>query len=276
MKLSGNSNNAPAFWLRVFNNTLCANYINTASVLSVPDSPTNVVVTPTGNTQVSIAFTPPVSNGGSAITTYTVTVTPGNTTVSGASSPIVISGLTQGTAYTFSVVATNTDGESSAPATSNSFTITGNFYWDLNGNSGTTTSNYIGTNDSQSLKFKTHNTERLSIDSNGAIDLRGNTIKGFKAIVEDKSESYTLMSSDNAKILTFSSENNLTVTVPTGLPIGFNISIIQKGMGQIVFVAASGVELNNRGRFLSTVEKFSVASIICYASNVLVLTGDLD
>lgn len=241
--------------------------------ISVPDPPTAVNVAQISASQVSVSFSAPVNVGGSSITSYTVTSAPGNVTSSGLSSPIVISGLTQGTSYTFSVIATNSSG-SSLPAVSTSIVLSG--YWDLNGNSGTTTSNFIGTTDSQSLKFKTNNVERLSIDSNGAIDLKGNSIQGFKALIENKTDSYTLSALDNGKILTFDATNTITLSVPNGLPIGFNVTLIQKGVGQIVFTALNGVELNNRGGFYTTVEKFSVASIICYASNFLVLTGDLD
>jgi uncharacterized protein (TIGR02145 family) len=69
-----------------------------------------------GNAQASIAFTAPASNGGSAITGYTVTSSPGGLTATGTSSPLVVTGLTNGTAYTFTVVATNAAGNSVASA----------------------------------------------------------------------------------------------------------------------------------------------------------------
>ena len=251
------------------------NSLNIKNAVLVPDPPTGVTVTQIGNNKVSVSFTAPINNGGSPITSYTVTASPGTIIASGSVSPIVVSGLTLGINYTFSVVATNSDGNS-LPVTSNSMSMASTFYWDLNGNSGTNSSNFIGTIDNQSLKFKTNNIERINIDSNGAIDLKGNSIQGFKAIIVNKTDSYTLTAEDNGKILTFDATNTITLTVPLGLPIGFNVTLIQKGVGQIVFTAASGVELNNRGGFYSTVEKFSVASIISYASNVLVLSGDLD
>jgi hypothetical protein len=75
-----------------------------------------------GNTQASVAFTTPASNGGSAITSYIVTSSPDNFTVNGSSSPLVVLGLTNGTAYTFTVKATNAIGTGAASATSNSVT----------------------------------------------------------------------------------------------------------------------------------------------------------
>ena len=89
--------------------------------LDVPGAPT-IGTALGGNAQASVAFTTPASNGGSAITGYTVTSLPGNITASGSSSPIVVTGLTNGTAYTFTVTATNAQGTGVASSPSNSVT----------------------------------------------------------------------------------------------------------------------------------------------------------
>ncbi|MCZ8121398.1 MAG: fibronectin type III domain-containing protein, partial [Microcystis sp. LE18-22.4A] len=87
----------------------------------VPGAPTAAVGTP-GDTQVSVAFTAPVSNGGSAILDYTVTASPGGATATGAASPINVTGLTNGTAYTFTVTARNSAGSGSASTASTAVT----------------------------------------------------------------------------------------------------------------------------------------------------------
>jgi len=75
-----------------------------------------------GDAQASVSFSAPASNGGSAITSYTVTSSPGGLTASGAASPLTVTGLTNGTTYTFSATATNAAGTSAASAASNSVT----------------------------------------------------------------------------------------------------------------------------------------------------------
>jgi large repetitive protein len=71
---------------------------------SLPRAPTIGTAT-AGNTQATVSFSGPATNGGSTITAYTVTSTPGNITGTGSASPITATGLTNGTAYTFTVTA---------------------------------------------------------------------------------------------------------------------------------------------------------------------------
>ncbi len=85
--------------------------------ITVAGAPTIGAATP-GNTSASIAFTPPTSTGGAAITAYTATCTAGNASQAGSASasPIIVSNLTNGTAYACTVTATNSVGISPASA----------------------------------------------------------------------------------------------------------------------------------------------------------------
>src|SRR5664280_1891411 len=84
-----------------------------------PPAPTGVSATG-GDTEAVVSWTAPSTNGGSAITGYTVTATPGDKTVAttGATTA-TISGLTNGIAYSFAVTATNAVGSSAGSALSN-------------------------------------------------------------------------------------------------------------------------------------------------------------
>ncbi|QGW66406.1 autotransporter domain-containing protein [Lysobacter soli] len=85
----------------------------------LPDAPTIGTAT-AGDAEATVAFTAPASNGGSAITNYTVTANPGGNTATGNASPIRVNGLTNFVAYTFTVTAENTAGTGPASAASNS------------------------------------------------------------------------------------------------------------------------------------------------------------
>lgn len=88
---------------------------------TIPGAP-NMGLATRGNGQASVSFSAPVSDGGSAITSYTVTSSPGGKTATGASSPLMVTGLTNGTAYTFTATATNANGTGPVSGASNSVT----------------------------------------------------------------------------------------------------------------------------------------------------------
>ena len=88
---------------------------------TVPDAPTSVSAV-AGAQQATVSFTAPINDGGSAITSYTVTSSPGGLTASASSSPITVTGLTYGRSYTFTVVATNMYGNSMSSLSSSPIT----------------------------------------------------------------------------------------------------------------------------------------------------------
>lgn len=89
--------------------------------VAIPGAPTIGPVVPT-DSAATISFSAPASNGGAAISTYTVTASPGGASASGSSSPITVSGLDNGTAYTFTVMAQNSVGTGVPSAASNAVT----------------------------------------------------------------------------------------------------------------------------------------------------------
>jgi len=91
------------------------------ALAALPDAPI-IGKTSAGNGQVMVHFSPPASDGGSAIIDYTVTSAPGGLTATGSASPITISGLVNGTVYTFTVTARNGSGSGPSSAASNNTT----------------------------------------------------------------------------------------------------------------------------------------------------------
>lgn len=83
---------------------------------TVPSNPLNVEAT-AFNGQAVVTFIPPINNGGSPITSYTVISEPDNIIFKGESSPITVYGLRNEVSYTFRVVATNAIGNSDETVT---------------------------------------------------------------------------------------------------------------------------------------------------------------
>lgn len=107
----------------------------------VPGKPLNVAAV-AGNREATVSFSPG-TNGGVAITKYTVTAS-GGAHAEGPASPLKISGLTNGTQYTFTVTATNSAG-TTGPASARSAAVTPAAATGATGGSATGTGGTTGT-----------------------------------------------------------------------------------------------------------------------------------
>jgi hypothetical protein len=91
--------------------------------------------------------------------------------------------------------------------------------------------------------------------------------------------SYTLISSDVNKLVTLNNTSAITVTIP---PSVFNandqIHVQQLNIGQVTFAAGSGVTITSTGATPAAPNlrvRYSSASVICTASNVFTILGDI-
>ncbi len=122
-----------------------------------------------------------------------------------------------------------------------------------------------------------------TLDVNGSATVSGSlnggnsatsTLSGFAANINAKSANYTLVAADNGKILNFTNSTAVTLTIPSGLPAGFNCTVVQNGTGQITF-AASSTTVNNRNGFTKTAGQYSMVSILHMGSNVFITSGEM-
>lgn len=102
-------------------------------------------------------------------------------------------------------------------------------------------------------------------------NVSSSTISGFAANVATISANYPITAADNGKIIQSTSASAITVTIPTGLPTGFNCTIVQMGTGQITF---SGTYLNRSG-FTKTASQYAVVSIMHLGSNSIIVAGEM-
>jgi hypothetical protein len=86
---------------------------------------------------------------------------------------------------------------------------------------------------------------------------------------------YTLLSTDNGKVITLNNASAITLTVASGLGAGFNCMIVQKGAGIVTLVGASGVTVTNRIGFTKTAGTNAIVTLIAIASNYFVSGGDM-
>lgn len=109
----------------------------------------------------------------------------------------------------------------------------------------------------------------------GVIQANGNPIALARLSVNAQSgTTYTLVADDLNKLVTTSNASAVTITVPSGVfSAGDIINIIQLGDGQVTIID-NGTSVVNAANGKKLAKKYSVASLICTASNTFLVIGD--
>lgn len=97
------------------------------------------------------------------------------------------------------------------------------------------------------------------------------SISGFTANINTVSANYSLIAADNGKVIQSTSASAITITIPSGLPAGFNCTIVQMGAGQITFAGT----YFNRGNFTKTASQYAIVSILHMGSNNIIVSGEM-
>jgi hypothetical protein len=120
-----------------------------------------------------------------------------------------------------------------------------------------------------------------NFSGDGSSNTKYPTVKAVKDYVDfanlndQTGTAYTLQSTDSGKVLTMNNAVAITLTLPTGLPAGFNCTIVQKGAGAVTFVSATGVTTANRLSRTMTAGQNAVATIVSISSNYFITSGDM-
>ena len=88
----------------------------------------------------------------------------------------------------------------------------------------------------------------------------------------DTGSSFSLSPSDSGTVIVTTATSAINVTIPAGLPAGFNCIILQGGTGQLTFVA-SGTTLRSFNSLTKSAGIYSAVTVLRSAANTLYLTG---
>ncbi len=77
-----------------------------------------------------------------------------------------------------------------------------------------------------------------------------------------KTSSFSVAAADNNKLFLINSSTSVTVTVPSGLPIGFACQFIQTGAGSVILLGGSGVTLNSANGLTSRAANSAVGLVM--------------
>jgi hypothetical protein len=97
----------------------------------------------------------------------------------------------------------------------------------------------------------------------GTQSLGDGAIERFNAqVVTISSFPYTLLQSDNGKVLRFNSGSNADVNLPNNLPAGFNVAWSQAGTGVITFAPIAGATRVNRQSHTKSGGQHAMGSLV--------------
>lgn len=93
--------------------------------------------------------------------------------------------------------------------------------------------------------------------------------------IDISATTYTVKASDFGKVLRFTAATAVAVTVPNGLPSGFNCLWRVIGTGQVTFTAGAGTVLRNADGGNKSIGQYAQGSIARDLSGDIYLGGSL-
>lgn len=234
----------------------------------VSEPPNYIAVKPPNSISGNITFTLPGTLG---VTGQVLTATDNNGILGWSSKVTTINGLSGGV-----TLAAGSGINLSVSGQTMTFSNTG--VLSFNGLTGAVTGVTTGTSNT----FTALQTFNSGISAAGGVTFAGTVASdtGYRitsnAINAQTGTTYTFLATDNGKVVTFNNGSAITVTIPTGLPVGFNCTGIQLGTGQVGFTAASGVTLNAYSSAYKIAGQHGAASLVSYTTNIYNLSGSLN
>ena len=109
----------------------------------------------------------------------------------------------------------------------------------------------------------------------GTLDGDQNKIENFLHTYRDEvGVIYTFVNDDSGKVVTFNNADPITVTIPETLPIGWNVTCVQLGVGQVTFSSDGSMNLRSRESHSTIAGQYGRVTLDVYVANNIVLGGD--
>jgi hypothetical protein len=84
----------------------------------------------------------------------------------------------------------------------------------------------------------------------------------------------TLDGTHNGKIILANSASAFTITIPSTLTEGFNVSVIQQGVGQVTIAAGSSATLSSFNNQYNTAGQYAALSILGLGGSAFIMYGN--
>jgi hypothetical protein len=116
----------------------------------------------------------------------------------------------------------------------------------------------------------------------GNIDGDGKEISNIKIniLINEQIDNYTLILSDNGKLIDMNKGTEVTLTIPKNssvtFPIGTSIAIRQKGIGKVTIAPVDGDVTINYTDGLKTTKPYAMASLLKVNTDIWTICGSLE
>lgn len=103
-------------------------------------------------------------------------------------------------------------------------------------------------------------------DAVSTLGWTGASTDAVNAVTVVTSTTYTLLATDNNKLITFNNSGTITVSLPAVFSVGFACSCVQIGAGKIKFVVITGAEIRNSDGHNGSRAQYSAVSLAVYSN----------
>ena len=148
-------------------------------------------------------------------------------------------------------------------------------------NAGTARTN-LGLGDAATKTVGTSNGNVVALDSTGLPAVNASQLTNLPASkdIVTKTASFTLSTSENGKVINCNLGSRIDITIPTGLPAGFNCRVVQKGVGRVRFLTDGTTTLNSYYSSGSepnaVIGRYGVVDLVNTATDAYHLSGDYE
>jgi hypothetical protein len=114
-----------------------------------------------------------------------------------------------------------------------------------------------------------------TVSTTKIVDASVTAVKVAPVEFNTQGASYTVTASDANKVILMNVAAANTVTLPVGLPVGTQVTVIQIGAGQTTFAASGGAAVRTTDNFTKLYKQWSAATALYVSVNNWVVAGDL-
>ena len=94
------------------------------------------------------------------------------------------------------------------------------------------------------------------------VKVSAQTISQYQGLIQNKTDSYALVSSDTGTVIVFSVTSAAVLTCPKTMPVGYVVEVIQSNTAAVTFTAATSAAVLNRSTHTKTAGQYAAVQLM--------------